>query len=536
MRKMMALLLSVMLIVSLALPASAATAGSFMTGKYAIGSVDDGDAVLFYGKALLPDGTMSVSVGAREVNDFAVSTLLQSDIPVTVYCLVESTNEKRIEKEQDILRALSNMLRDQDSMVIASSAEELVESRALTDKGDQDRHIDNLKVEGWFHVLYNNINKAIETIQTNTSYNNNTVLVVLSNGQNNKDKSTVEHQDALDKIREARIPVYTVVLGNPDKTTQSDQDQLAAESVGGFMIAPEVEKLSAYDTAERLWYSISNATVIGVPMAELQGIEGKQDVLFRYEVDNTKYEDTVAVQAVDLAPYMTEPPEPSMDPTFASEETDPTETTEDPDPDDPGEDEIPLWVWIAGGVALVLVIGAVVFFVMKRKKAEQAPAFVEETNSGSSGIILDDGMGAFPMDNPMMPTEMGTPTMGIPTMGSVGPTAPVAPMTGDCHVFAVAIMHPEIKADFWLTTGRETTFGRNDKSAVVLCGKDKMLSGVHGSFYWDGKMLLVQDRNSSNGTSVNGQLCAANVWLRVEEGAVLRAGTYEYRITFQPKK
>ena len=39
--------------------------------------------------------------------------------------------------------------------------------------------------------------------------------------------------------------------------------------------------------------------------------------------------------------------------------------------------------------------------------------------------------------------------------------------------------------------------------------------------------------NSKNGTMVNGEICHDKVWLRLEDGAVLRAGSYEYRITFQ---
>ena len=94
-------------------------------------------------------------------------------------------------------------------------------------------------------------------------------------------------------------------------------------------------------------------------------------------------------------------------------------------------------------------------------------------------------------------------------------------------------MHPEVSADFYLTPNMETTFGRTGNADIILNGNDKKLSSCHGSFLWDGKMLLVQDRNSTNGTAVNGEVCPKNVWLRLEDGAVLTAGKYEYRITFK---
>ena len=107
------------------------------------------------------------------------------------------------------------------------------------------------------------------------------------------------------------------------------------------------------------------------------------------------------------------------------------------------------------------------------------------------------------------------------------------PVEGRCHVSAVAIMHPEIKVDFCLTRNMETTFGRTENSDILLNSADMKLSGCHGCFLWTGEMLLVQDRKSTNGTAVNGEVCPRDVWLRLENGAILTAGRYEYRITFK---
>ena len=141
------------------------------------------------------------------------------------------------------------------------------------------------------------------------------------------------------------------------------------------------------------------------------------------------------------------------------------------------------------------------------------------TVSEDVGFMTDDTYSADPMEGGAMdPVSQIDMTM---------------PVENRCHVFAVAIMHPDIAVDFYLTPNMETTFGRTDKAEIVLNPTDKKLSGCHGSFFWNGKMLLVQDRQSTNGTAVNGELCPKDVWLKVEDGAALRAGNFEYRIKYK---
>ena len=115
---------------------------------------------------------------------------------------------------------------------------------------------------------------------------------------------------------------------------------------------------------------------------------------------------------------------------------------------------------------------------------------------------------------------------------NLGPTMPV---TGDCHVFMVAIMHPDVTRDFWLTEGAEQTIGRDSSAAIVLNSNDKNLSRIHAFILWDGTHLLVQDKHSTCGTYVNGVRCAEDAWYLVENSATIRAGAYDYRVTYEVK-
>ena len=65
----------------------------------------------------------------------------------------------------------------------------------------------------------------------------------------------------------------------------------------------------------------------------------------------------------------------------------------------------------------------------------------------------------------------------------------------------------------------------------MLNGSDAKLSGVHFEAEWDEKNLYVRDKGSTNGTKLNGGLCKPESWVRVEDGSVLSAGGYEYRVS-----
>ena len=99
----------------------------------------------------------------------------------------------------------------------------------------------------------------------------------------------------------------------------------------------------------------------------------------------------------------------------------------------------------------------------------------------------------------------------------------------------VAIMHPDVARDFWLTEGVEQKIGRDSSSAVILNSNDKNLSRVHAAFLWDGAHLLVRDLRSTCGTFINGTPCSGEAWYLVENGAAVRAGAYDYRVTYEKK-
>ena len=534
MRKIIAIVLSLILLVSLSVSAAAAATRAFLFQEYEVTA----GAVLCYGKQLPADGALEVSANSKIVNDVSISTLAQEKIPLTVYCLVDSAtsqSEKMVQCRQDVLLNISSQMAEEDTMVIATIDSVLTESKPLDTKAARDTAIKTISGSTWSTNLYDGISEALKTLHTNTAYNKNRCLVIISDGHDDG-KSLADGDRILEQVKETGISVYTVLLGS--KVTEKDlnlQKQIAEESMGGFLTFPEQDKLSGAAAGQRIWESAKGACVIRVGLEKLQQDGSDQQLLIRYDAADTLYEDTILVRAVDLPAA---PNVPSTEPA-PEETTEIVETETVPESTggkDGGEDdELPLELLLACGIGVILLgVGVTAFILFRKKSQANTPEInIDINNNWNAEAPSDNGGYSFSEDTGFVTDDAYSAGAGQSAVDSVSQIDMTMPVENRCHVFAVAIMHPEIAADFYLTPNMEATFGRTDKAEIILNPNDKKLSGCHGSFFWNGKMLLVQDRQSTNGTAVNGEICPKDVWLQIEDGAALRAGNYEYRIKYK---
>ena len=506
MRKITAIVLSLLLIVSLSLSVSAASGGTFLLKQYDA----DHNSIYCYGKQLPHGGKLAVSAGSQTVDGAVLTTLDAENVPVTVYCLVDSSTsrpESMKQQQEKMLLTFSGLMSGEDNMVLGLLDASLTEGKPMNDKSARDTAISGIEGKSWYTNLYDGMVQALDTLQTSTAYHTNRCLVILSDGHDDE-KSAASADKVLKKIQETGIPVYTVILDTTSITQKetSYHNQFAEQSLGGAVYIPEQTDLSAAEIAQQIWKSIKSGSLIRIPMDSLENREADQQLSIRYDMADTRYEDTILIRASDLTPL---------------EETVPEETTEKGGGGEKGTD-LPLEILVVGGIVAALVIAGVAAFILLRKKPapdHEEQQLADDFSSFESNAVSDISFEFKKDDTVPLDTDNWKQTV---------------PVKGRCHVFAVAIMHPEVAADFYLTPNMETSFGRTSKADIILCSKDKKLSGLHGCFFWDGKMLLVRDMKSKNGTAVNGENCHNDVWLRLEDGATLRAGSYEYRINFQP--
>lgn len=492
MKKLTAILLSLILVFALTVPAAAATASEFLLQKYTVTA----DTIFCYGKQLPKGGNLEVSVDSRVLEGVHFSTLEQEHQPVTVYCLVDSAtslSDKAVQRYKDALLTLSSQMGSEDSMVLATIDGTFTESDPLTTKTARDGAINTIDGTAWYTNLYDGMSEALNSLETNKNYNVNRCLIVISDGHEDG-KSLVKSDAVLKKIQETGIPVYSMVLSSASITSKEIDlhKEFTAESLGGFMIHLDKDDISASAAAQKIWNSVKGASVIRINAEELQGYETDPELLIRYTTADSRYEDTVLIRAVDIPVVV------------------------------PVETGMSREAKLACGIgAVLLVIGIAAFFLLRKKPQEAAPA--EAPVSEIPGDFFSSS--SEPLYTSTAPVSFEAPPRNEQTL----------PVENRCHVKAVALMHSNVSADFYLTPNMETTFGRNSRADIVLNANDAKLSSCHGCFLWDGKKLFVQDRGSTNGTAVNGELCNQKGWLQLENGSVLKAGLYEYRIDYKSK-
>ena len=116
------------------------------------------------------------------------------------------------------------------------------------------------------------------------------------------------------------------------------------------------------------------------------------------------------------------------------------------------------------------------------------------------------------------------------------PVPPVQPtdeafIIPSCTVLLTPEGDPDSTVEVAIPVNGSRTFGRNQKAAVVLNAADNALSGLHFELQWDGRVLYLADRNSTNGTALNGSPQRPGHWARVEPGSVIQAGAGRYKVT-----
>ena len=169
------------------------------------------------------------------------------------------------------------------------------------------------------------------------------------------------------------------------------------------------------------------------------------------------------------------------------------------------KDSLPLWVWLAGGVSIIAVLG---FMLSRRKKIvpEPQPATPEPTPE----LHLSPAIKA--------PDELA-----VTAMPEARPGIPI-------RLTAVSGTH---RGREWLTdVGKEAVIGRSASCAVVI-DDDSEISSRNSVLSAEGGLLFVDDLGSTNGTSVNGSPITGR--RRVGDGDLILVGRTELRLTL-PKR
>ena len=432
-------------------------------------------------------------------------------------------SKEQIEQQTDILDIISSRMGEGDSMVITTVGSKVVEGAVLDTMDARTAAIDTLKRDGVRADMYSAIVEAMGSLEKKTSYCTNRCLLILSDGIL-ADGGTTQ-QRAIDVVSATSIPVYAIgITGSSTSayslTNADNMLKMAGVSRGGIGLVPAEEKISAAAAAQQVWETIQDGSVIKIDLAFVTSNSNNATVRAAYELGDTRWEDSVAVDLTTV---------PAAIPAAPTGVTDPTEVIEEP------EAQTSVMDWIRGNLILVIccavALAAVIVVIVvvavnnSRKKQEQ--------------WLRDRDLPTI-NNNPVMASIPSTGDFDIPTTTPVPDeswvaTKPVTPSGGVTVQMTVA-SHQDVSTSFTLAPHTPQVLGRDDRADIILNAEDYQLSGKHCTVEWDGSYLYIQDMGSTNGTVLNGTNLKPDTWSRVKNGAVLHMGSFDYQVALNPEK
>lgn len=588
MKRVAALLLCVLLCASLAVSAGAQPQKLLYPG-----TVIAGDHVYLVGFPL-EGGNIRVTANGQEIpaNVVSVAGAQLGVTYYCVVSTTSSMSQLQQDQQRAGLNAINDALGANDSLVLVTMGRSVEFGEKLTDKESRSKAIEQACTPGTYGTnLYDGIDTVLKTITEQEQ--GPSCVIFFAEGIDNADIVKVTEEQAGRAVQNAGLCVNFVALLTPPVTTYArggaDRlDRFATLSNGGVCRIPlDMEDADASSAAQKAVQELVS-TVNGWAAIELSAADLPRDgktveLNVTWTGNGVTMEDTASVAVADL-PALPTPTEPETQPVPA--QTLPTRpavaepSAAAPDAtapsipayqDDDNQQQL-FYVIIGSAAAMVLIMVAMVIVATRRTAAKNArdyeydlpveihdipddpkeEAALEERISEVQKLPPRRRAAPSPIP-PVMPKQepkqaekpqpkqeekpqpKPAPAPEKKSKRRIEPVQPVQPtdeafIIPSCTVLLTPEGDPDNTVEVSIPVNGSRTFGRNQKAAVVLNAADNALSGLHFELQWDGRVLYLADRNSTNGTALNGSPQRPGHWARVESGAVIQAGSGRYRV------
>lgn len=516
--------------------AQAAELNSFLT-FHEIVTEDDQSNLLIYSTMLPENGKLTLSIDSQQIIDPTLTTVRQEKLPTTVYCLVDISthmSQQQIQQQQDILNIISSRMSDEDSMVITTVGSKTIEGAVLDSLEARKTAIATLKRDGTKADMYRAIVDAMTSLDQKTTYCTNRCLLILSDGNLSSDSGTTEQQ-AMNTVSATSIPVYAIGITGDSAASYSVENarhmlKMAEVSLGGIGLIPAQENISAADAAQQVWENIQESAVMKINLASVTSTSNNATVRAKYELGDTRLEDSISVDLTMLAVSSSADAAASIEQTAESE-----------DLNTAPQNSIVGWIQenlilVVSCVAAAVVIIVVIIVIVRsstRKKREQARMKMESKATDGISPMPESGSG---VDTIFSTSDLNNPSDGFGPTQCVSQghssTAPVVSAEG-ITVQMIVKSHPDVSISFVLAPHKQQVLGRDDRADIIINADDYQLSGKHCLVEWDGNYLYIQDMGSTNGTVLNGINLKPDAWSRLNSGSILHMGSFDYLVVFQ---
>lgn len=217
----------------------------------------------------------SVVLGKESLSVTDVNTVEELNENISMLCLVDvsgSLDESRMEDIKNILKSLTDNLRDGDNMCIVAMGKTLYSEGFLTDKEAIRSQISSLAVSKEDTNLYQGVVESIKTLQQNTDVHTKRSLLIFSDGAEDSIDG-ITREEVNTAIKESHIPVYTVGLPqNVSNQKLLDNVKLlgsfARISEGGIHYVPKLENMDTEQVALDIWSDMMNSFILTVDTSQ----------------------------------------------------------------------------------------------------------------------------------------------------------------------------------------------------------------------------------------------------------------------------
>ena len=331
----------------------------------------------------LDGGTLEVSADGSSI-DFSVSTIQDSQLGVTYYCVVSVTSAlSNIQREQQHagLVTLSEALRPNDSMVLVTMGREVAFGEKLSDH----EAITNAIEQACSYDTYGtNFLEGVDTILSTISEQETgfSSLVFFTDGKDNAGGVVKFTEDQIARIIQSSgravsfIALLTPGVTAYDLKNVQKLEEYADVSLGGIYREPYLEDNKNYvnaaeNAAREVVNQVSSWTILQISTNDLPRDEKEAALTVTWTGSGRTISDSVSIPTEDLPP-LPEPTQPETEPETAPPTQAPTIPETEPviipeyEAEEP--DNTLYYIIIGSGVALLLIILTIII-VSARKKA-----------------------------------------------------------------------------------------------------------------------------------------------------------------------
>lgn len=471
----------------------------------------------------------TVTISGKECPVQSISTVEEAGEGVTFYCLVDvsgSMRQEQMEAAKEVLMAICEGLREQDNMVIGALGTTLEVSSFLTDREEIQSGIDALAAGSDYTAIYDAVTDSIAVLQSSKECNRKKCLVLISDGDDETEMGKTRN-DAMRAIEDSRIPVYTVAVLRQSNTQQQRESakklgEFARQSVGGMDLVPAVNDYSAKEAGDLILGDIYKGLILTLDASQADLSRDEALLRVQLEMDSAVYSDDMYVYTADLSDGKEpEPPIPSATP-----EPTPSATPE-PKPE-PRPNRLLVYLAVLAALAVVALVVSALLISRNRKKREEEER--QEQERQQKERREQERQQQIEQEEQARRARASTLPSGLIGSQTVGASAGVW-----YEVRFVAIDHEDIVFTLKLQEGKAVTIGRNNKADMIFNPNDRHLSSVQCRLCCRQGAMNVWDMDSRNDTFVNGVPIHKIGMATVQNGDVMRLGSYEYRVLITRK-